>query len=427
MSANMDSSAEPGLREKHLLLLVDYSKKNKPWKEPVHVAELERGAFRLLYSPGLVQGIAAGDVFRILNDDGAFELVERSGNLSVQVYCLRPFEAAPKGKLIEEMERFGASLDGQIERGMVFTAPPSAAFGAMEKALNAFVSEIQDSSWDYGNFPDPAENTAKEVLSGSDDHAAELRERRRVWADKPAIRLCYAKWIRMARAWAAPGLTLEVGAGSGLLKEAWGPGLIATDITPTPWIDLATDATRMGVADGAADNVLLVDALHHFNDPHAFIDEAARVTRPGGRLIFIEPWISPASRVGYKALHHEDICFTHYKRPGANAADPWEGNLAMPNIVFGREWPGWPARHPQWRPLVKRRFSFFDFQFAGGFKPWALAPWPVVYKAFLKMDDLLAPLMPLLAFRVFVVLERTDAPLAPAANVDPGNHAGARG
>lgn len=238
------------------------------------------------------------------------------------------------------------------------------------------------------------------------DPVAELRERRRVWAEKPVLRMCYEGWLARIRPWAREGRTLEVAAGAGMMKEIWGPGLVATDILETPWIDRPMDALAMDVAEGEFDNVLGIDAIHHFNDPHAFLDQAARATRDGGRLLLVEPWISPASWLGYRALHHEDVWLGGYKRPGTETSDPWAGNLAMANVVFGRERADWPRRHPEWRIVRLERFSFFDFQLAGGYKRWALVGNPKLYAAFLKADALLAPLMPLLAFRVFAVLER---------------------
>ena len=54
--------------------------------------------------------------------------------------------------------------------------------------------------------------------------------------------------------------------------------------------------------------------------------------RPGG-VLAIEPYITPVSYVGYRAFHHENIWFGGYQR-SADKSDPWEGNLALPNLLF---------------------------------------------------------------------------------------------
>lgn len=46
-------------------------------------------------------------------------------------------------------------------------------------------------------------------------------------------------------------------------------------------------ALNIPLADGAFDVVLVVNALHHFGDVEAFVSEARRVLRPGGRLLTI--------------------------------------------------------------------------------------------------------------------------------------------
>lgn len=234
---------------------------------------------------------------------------------------------------------------------------------------------------------------------------AQLHERRRVWAAKYPIRECYAKWGRMLRPWARAGSVVEVGAGAALMKEVWGEGLEATDILLTPWIDFAMDAQSMHLPDDSRDNILCIDAIHHFADPHRFIDEAARVVRDGGRLLFIEPWISPLSRMVYGAMHHECINFDGYKPVGGDD-DPWAGNMAVPKMIFNLERKEWPARHPEWKPLEVRLFSLLDFQVAGGFKPWALVRSKPLYKLCLKIDDALGFAMPLIAFRILAVYER---------------------
>jgi hypothetical protein len=136
-------------REQHLLLLADLVE-DKPLKEPVHVEDVGEGRFRLLYSPGLVQGMAAGDEFRLLDDDGRFAVLRRAGNLALQV-----FSSAPMGELRDELAarvgRLGGTLDGSVERGVVFTVPLAAGFAAIEAVFNQWIAEHPGWEWYYGN------------------------------------------------------------------------------------------------------------------------------------------------------------------------------------------------------------------------------------------------------------------------------------
>lgn len=48
------------------------------------------------------------------------------------------------------------------------------------------------------------------------------------------------------------------------------------------------DATCLPVADESVDAVLVLDALHHMEQPQAVLGEVARVLRPGGVLVCLE-------------------------------------------------------------------------------------------------------------------------------------------
>ena len=51
----------------------------------------------------------------------------------------------------------------------------------------------------------------------------------------------------------------------------------------------------------------MLDVLHHIEYPIRFFKDAARALQPGGRLIFVEPGITPLSDVIYRALHEEPV------------------------------------------------------------------------------------------------------------------------
>ncbi len=67
-----------------------------------------------------------------------------------------------------------------------------------------------------------------------------------------------------------------------------------------PGLRVRGDGERLPFADGAFDAVLSTWALEHFHDPPRTLLEAARVTRPGGLLLFVGsswdlPWEMPPS------------------------------------------------------------------------------------------------------------------------------------
>jgi hypothetical protein len=131
-------------------------------------------------------------------------------------------------------------------------------------------------------------------------------------------------------------------------------------------------------------------------------------------MLAVEPFITPVSWLGYRLLHHEDIWFRDYQRPAGSVdggaapvkADPWQGNLALPNLLFSRERRDWPRRHPLLHIIRWQKFGLLDFQLAGGFKPWSLVRKPGVYHAVQAIDRMLDPLGALLGFRIFCVVER---------------------
>src|SRR3546814_1516749 len=156
----------------------------------------------------------------------------------------------------------------------------------------------------------------------------------------------------------------------------------------------------------------MLDVLHHIERPGVFFAEAARVLRPGGRLVMIEPGITPVSWLFYKLLHPEPVDMS--ADPLAEVApdparDPFaDANQAIPTLLFAR------ARYrrrfamtfPGLRFAARAWLSLFAYPLSGGYRSWSLVPEAVV-GPLLKLENWLLPLLgPIMAFRLAIILER---------------------
>ncbi|HEY6604115.1 MAG TPA: class I SAM-dependent methyltransferase, partial [Xanthobacteraceae bacterium] len=136
--------------------------------------------------------------------------------------------------------------------------------------------------------------------------ADQLADHRSIWERKPVLRLVYDDFYDRIAAACRPGLTIEIGGGIGNLKRRL-TDVVATDIQSAPWLDCVADAQRLPFADRCAANIVMVDVLHHLEFPVVFFREAARVLRPGGRVLMVEPAITWGSSLFYRLFHHEPV------------------------------------------------------------------------------------------------------------------------
>jgi SAM-dependent methyltransferase len=238
----------------------------------------------------------------------------------------------------------------------------------------------------------------------SDDWIATHRA---VWARKPALRGVYGRWFAaLHEACAATTPIVELGCGPGFFK-ARHPDLIATDAIANPHADAVVEAAALPFRGGCVGGLVLVDVFHHLPRPRAFLEEAARVLRPGGRIAMIEPWVGLAGRLFYRFVHHEE-CDLH-----VDPAAPWgaadkgamEGNAALPWLYFAQRGAldrlGLPLR------VVRREpFAALPWLLSGGFQPSGLLPEPLL-PAVERVDRLLSAAPRLTAMRCLLVVERT--------------------
>ena len=231
---------------------------------------------------------------------------------------------------------------------------------------------------------------------------------RAAWESKPVLRAIYQHLYRRIAMECTTGKSLEIGGGSGNLKSLL-PDVFSTDIVLSPWLDAVADAQRLPFATQSFDNIVMFDVLHHLGRPKLFFVEAARVLRRGGRVVMVEPGITPISWAFFKLLHDEPVRLSVDPLSDASVldeTDPWDANQAIPTVLFGRDRTRFEAMFPELRVARVERLSLFAYPLSGGFKKWQLVPTRWV-EPLLTLEDLAMPLLGrFMSYRLLVVIER---------------------
>jgi SAM-dependent methyltransferase len=238
-----------------------------------------------------------------------------------------------------------------------------------------------------------------------------LADYRHVWQTKPVLRAVYSHYYREIVARCRAGRTLEVGGGSGNLKS-YVAEVVTSDIQPVLWLDVVADAHRLPFGAGSFDNIVLFDVLHHLQRPRLFLLEAERTLRPKGRLVLVEPAITPLSWLLYKLLHDEPVRMSDdpLAEGGLDPTrDPFAANQAIPTLLFfGRYRDQLAGAIPRLRLIERRRIAYFAYPLSGGFKAWSLLPTRAV-GPLLRLERWLEPvLQSVMAFRLLAVMEKVD-------------------
>jgi SAM-dependent methyltransferase len=237
---------------------------------------------------------------------------------------------------------------------------------------------------------------------------ARFQAHRLAWHSNPTLRVLYQRWYDRVRAQLpAQGPWIELGSGPGFARD-FVPGLTLTDLVVAPWHDRQVDAQSLPFSDGSVGALVLFDVLHHLPAPARFFGEAVRVLRPGGRIVFCEPYLSPLSYPVYRFFHEEDVVLR--VDPLAEAAsisrDPFESNQAIPTLLFSRGASALTSRFPSLRLTHLERLAGPAYPASGGFSRRPLLPRRLWNLLLTVEDHLPAPLFRLIGFRLLAVLER---------------------
>jgi SAM-dependent methyltransferase len=236
----------------------------------------------------------------------------------------------------------------------------------------------------------------------------QLADYRRRWEQKHALRAIYRDLYRRMAEVSVPGLGLEIGGGIGNFELSQG-SLLRMDIQKSPGVQVTADAHSLPFRDSVFSNVYLFDVLHHLECPLVFLAEAERVLHAGGRVIMIEPGISPLSHLLYGMGHEEPVDMawqpTMPCKPNPDK-NPYESNQAIPTLLFTKYQEALMEAGISLRVVENRWLSLFAYPLSGGFKAWSLIP-SLWVGPLLKLEEWLLPYLGrMMAFRLMVVLEK---------------------
>jgi SAM-dependent methyltransferase len=251
---------------------------------------------------------------------------------------------------------------------------------------------------------------------------AELRERtlahfedhRRAWQSNPALRICYGHWYRRIRAGLPArelGPWIEIGSGPGFARE-FIPEMELTDVVQAPWHARGMSAEALALADSSVGALVLFDVLHHVAAPAKFFAEAARVLRPGGRVVLCEPYISPVSGLVYGHLHPEPVEMSvdpwdTAVQDAKVAKDPFASNQAIPTLIFGRDkGQAFERLFPQLAVVRVERTAGLSYPASGGFSHAPFLP-VSLWRGWFALENLLPEsVFRGFGFRMIVEIER---------------------
>jgi len=211
------------------------------------------------------------------------------------------------------------------------------------------------------------------------DSAGALTVHRNIILAKPFLRFIYRGWysqfIPAARETAAMGLPqIEIGSGASHIDN-YIKGVLKTDVVVAAHIDQIVDAMKLPYADNSLGAIFVLNALHHFSEPAAFLAEAQRCLATGGRLVLVEPTNSPLQVTMIKRFHPTEY-YDDSVQAWENKCDGRlsQANNALPWIIFERDRQRFDQMFPRLKIRKISRHTFFLYFASGGLSYRAFLP-----------------------------------------------------
>ncbi len=207
------------------------------------------------------------------------------------------------------------------------------------------------------------------------DDPETTQRRARIIQEKPLLRRVYRTWHTLVAEAIPerPSPVLELGAGAGWF-QAPGHDVLRSDVLPLPGLDARCTGLALPFRANALAAIAGFNVLHHIPDLRRFFAEAAHCVAPAGKILLLEPWVTPFSRLVYARLHYEPFDPDAPDWSLASAGPLSGANNALPWIVFERDRDIFARDFPQWRIRRLLPLSGLGYYLSGGVSMRKLVP-----------------------------------------------------
>ncbi len=228
------------------------------------------------------------------------------------------------------------------------------------------------------------------------DDVSRIHEIQDTIARKPALRQFYAdmysRYQRCLDTCPKEGIALELGSGGGFLKQVI-PEIVTSDVLAYPNVDQVVSGTAMPFENESLRAIFMLNVFHHIPDVGAFLSEAQRCLKPGGKILIIDQNMGWFSKPIYKYLHHEPMDI-HAQDWKFETTGPLSGaNQALAWVVFRRDLKKFETLFPKLQLLKYQPHTPLRYWLSGGLKSWTLIP-PWANSWVTTTDRLLVKLVP---------------------------------
>jgi SAM-dependent methyltransferase len=230
--------------------------------------------------------------------------------------------------------------------------------------------------------------------------------RAKIVKEKRFLYHIYYQWYQMILNHLPTGFlpVVELGTGPGFLKELL-PALFTSDIVPCASVDVILDGQALPFQNASLRAIVMVDVLHHLQNPRSFFLSASRTIQVGGCVLMVEPWVTSWSHWVYTHFHHEKFdpaCLeweldTTKPLSSANGALPW--------ILFSRDLGQFSREFPNWKVEFIQPMMPLVYLLSGGFSS-RLSPPGWSYSLCQVIEKVLSPLNQYLGMFALIRLRR---------------------